>query len=134
MWLGVISLIFKRRLQGNRHALVRVFSLRSVMLRYPYACFLQIEGFRNPCLRIYVASQSWDLDRVPSGPTIGPGGLDWSRMRPYRRSMVRPNARPSNPSGLVQWTSPDNNMCYIGQKNRKNRVALKAVLASLALS
>ena len=39
--------------------------------------------------------------RVLSGPTIGLGGLDWSKMRPYRRSIVRLNTRPSNPSGLV---------------------------------
>ena len=34
------------------------------------------------------------LSRVPDGPKVGTGGLDWSRLRLYRRSM------------LSAWTGP----------------------------
>ena len=30
-------------------------------------------------------------DKAPDGPTVGPGGLDWSRIRLYRQSIVRLN-------------------------------------------
>ena len=39
---------------------------------------------------------SWVESKAPDGPTVGPESLDRSKLRLYRRSIVRPNTKPSN--------------------------------------